>query len=358
MLLIIYYTALYRQNKIRKEIWDLGHRSSNSLGGALRATHLKILERGWRAQVSRLKLWEPRWRAEGVVTQAPLPLVAHISVGRAHRAVCLKLQELGCRASGYVILGGAQGIEPQARGSWVALKALHPKLKDHGLRSKRCASSSRSLGDTLKTSCLKPWVPWWDAQSIAPQALDTGWCLRVSRLKFLLPGRRIVPQALGFWLALKKPRASCLKLWGRVACLGRCASSSEGPSGAFRASCLTLKDLGWRAQGVAPQAPRGWVALSWHHPSRLVGADGAGIEPQPPRALVETSGHCASRSSSLGDALKAPSLKFVEPCWPAQGVSFKASGSWLSLNALHLKLNGFHISSCGFYLLGKDVPKG
>uniref|UniRef100_A0A3Q7EVQ7 Uncharacterized protein n=1 Tax=Solanum lycopersicum TaxID=4081 RepID=A0A3Q7EVQ7_SOLLC len=65
-------------------------------------------------------------------------------MGRAHRASCLKLRELGCHASGYVILGSAQGVEPQARGSWVALKALHLKLTDHGLRSKRCPQAQEA----------------------------------------------------------------------------------------------------------------------------------------------------------------------------------------------------------------------
>ncbi|TMX04215.1 hypothetical protein EJD97_010644, partial [Solanum chilense] len=87
------------------------------LGGAVRASCLNIREPGLSAQASHYNLWKHKWCAHGFISQDPLPLVAHIGHCAQHEA-------------------------RQAPGAWV-------------MCSRHCASSSLSLGGTLRASRLK-----------------------------------------------------------------------------------------------------------------------------------------------------------------------------------------------------------
>ncbi|TMW85026.1 hypothetical protein EJD97_023913 [Solanum chilense] len=243
-----------------------------------------------------------KWRSQRVMPQDP---GTWVSLWASH----LKHREPGCLSQGIVTLSLVSkvvGIGRRSSSSWqrpsscrilvAALKASRLKLWELGWRTLipgkgvaqglgRRVSCSKSmfsmlrvyLGDSLKASHLKLHEPGFNAQGVVPQSLGA------SHAHFVHPYSGFG----NFDGALMK--SSLLILGGALKASSSCRHSSSflKPCGALRESCLKLKELGWRAQGITPQSPGAqFLCLRLQNPCGALkpGCRAKGIIPQAPRA--------------------------------------------------------------------------
>ncbi|TMW85027.1 hypothetical protein EJD97_023914 [Solanum chilense] len=98
---------------------------------------------------------------------------------------------------------------------------------------------------------------------------------------------------------------------------------------ALKESRLKIKEQGWDAQGVVPQASGTWVAHSWHRTSssRTLGGHAQGIALQAPVAWVASSWRHSSNILNLRIAIKELFLNLQEADWHAQGVALQPLGA-------------------------------